>query len=193
MRVARDGVLLTLIGGEIAAGRQTVRILRLSDGARALAYAIDEVRDIIDLTAPVTPATKPGLVAGVTLIDGNQIELLDPHWLFAEADAAPAAAELIRPVCLLSGDGGSWAREILRPLVEANGYQVVFDGEQAAGSVALVIACDAPEPDGVECPVVRLRSQREAGGDAADGSIYRYDRPALVEALRGGIAREARG
>ena len=187
MRVVRDGTLLTLIGGEIAAGHETIRILRLSDGERTLAYAIDEVRDIVDLTAPITPAAEPGPVAGVALIDGNQIELLDPYWLFADADSTPVTTEPVRPVCLLSGDGGSWAREILRPLVEASGYQVVFD--RPAGGVSLVIACDAPEPEGTACPVVRLSSQREAAG----GSIYRYDRAALLDALRAGIQREARG
>jgi two-component system chemotaxis sensor kinase CheA len=125
----------------------------------------------------------------VTLIDGNPIELLDPHWLFADADAARPAPESARPVCLLSGGGGNWAREILRPLVEANGYRVVFDGEQAQGEVALVIAYDAAEPGDRDCPVVRLSSRREGG----DGSIYRYDRAALVDALQAGIQREARG
>ncbi|WP_157220530.1 chemotaxis protein CheA [Flavisphingomonas formosensis] len=188
LRVVRDGRLLPLISGEGLDGREIIRILRISDGEIALAYAIDTVRDIVDLTTSLTPAARPGPVAGVALVDGQPVEMLDPHWLFAEGGAIPLAAEPERPICLLTGDDGSWTREILRPLVESNGYRVLFAREPSPSDVALVIACDAPEPAGTRSPVVRLRWQRETAGAPA-GSIYRYDRPALLDALKAGLAQ----
>jgi len=74
----------------------------------------------------------------------------------------------------------------IQPLLESAGYRVAHDlkpGETAQ----LVLTLDA-EPDGQSDParVVRLRSRKRGGGD---GSIYRYDR----EALLGALARASSG
>ena len=55
-----------------------------------IAYGFAEVIDIRSLVLELQPAPAPGEVAGVVLIDGAQVELLDPHWLFAAACATPA-------------------------------------------------------------------------------------------------------
>jgi two-component system chemotaxis sensor kinase CheA len=183
MRVAIGDRLLPLAGLDAAPAGETLKLLRLHDGARDLAYAIDDVIDIVRLPPDCQAAGAPGPVAGVVLAGGEQIELLDPFWLFAAADADVPPPR--RPVCLLPDREDLWTREILRPLVEAAGYRVAFQGDSAAEEPAVIIALE----DGAEAggdagqgaaPVVRLTPDRQrAGGDR----IYRYDRVALLAAI----------
>lgn len=182
MRLTHDGRILPMLAVMIAFGRPRLRILRISDGETVLAYAIDEVIDIVGAPPIALGTEAPGRVAGVMLIDGRQVELLDPFWLFAEASACTVPRE--RPICLLAADGDRWAREILAPMVEAAGYRVAFPEAREAARPDVILSAggdSGPEDRGV--PVVRLRAQPEPA-DPDDGSIYRYDRPALLDALR---------
>jgi two-component system chemotaxis sensor kinase CheA len=159
---------------------EKVRILRLTDGAIEVAYAFAEVLEIVSIDGDVTPAAAPGEVAGVTLIGGVQVELLDPHWLFASVDAG--IADTGRPLCLLPSD--PWSQNFLRPLVESAGYRVLPAALAESEQADLVIDSGgecAARGDG--CRVIRIRSSMETEGKA-DDSIYRYDRAALLAALR---------
>lgn len=187
LRIAHNGQLLPVVGHCDPAARPKLRILRISDGETQLAYAIDEVVDIIALPPLADVAAQPGPVAGVVIVDGRQIELLDPHWLLADAAGLPASADA-RPICLLTAADDPWTAEILRPLVEAAGYRVLIDANDGGARPDVVIdsgagageavATDVP----VDVPVVRLRSAPlPAGG--GDASIYRYDRRGLLAAL----------
>lgn len=170
-------------GGDI---KRTGSILRLRDGVCEIAYAIAEPADIVPMPAEVAPSTVSGPIAGVALIDGEPVELLDPMWLFAEhgeddveARSGPA------PVCLLAGGDTGWLGTFVQPMLEHAGYRVV--SALAPGETAQVALTLDTEPQGVDAlPVVRLRS-RKRGGD--DGTIYRYDR----EALLGALAQAAQG
>lgn len=156
-----------------------IAVLRLTDGAAEIGYAIAEPLDIVTLPAEVSPpGTAGGGIAGVVMIAGEQVELVDAHALFAGEDTPVAAA----PLCLLQADAGGWMETFLRPTLEAAGYRCVTalpPGERAA--VALALDADRPAAAG-GAPVVQLRSER-AGTGPADGSIYRYDRGALIAAL----------
>ena len=183
LRLAIDGRIVPLIGLEALADRETISVLRLSDGAVELAYAIDEVIDIVPLPLEVARAAQDGRIQGVMLFEGRQIELLDPHWLFA-AGGQPSVGT-VQPLCLLPAGDDHWTREILRPLVEAAGYRTAFAGEIAPDDADFVIAGDADDPSARPSRPGRLLTLRRdlAAHDADPASIYRYDRAGLMSAL----------
>ena len=158
--------------------RGEVSVLRMADGRSDIGYVIAEAIDIVALDHPVMPAEKSGLVAGVTSIDGEQVEVLDIHWIFA-ACADPGKAAAAPPLCLLAGAELGWMDAFLRPVLEASGYRVVtaIESNEPVAAV-LAMAEDASIP-AADAPVVRLRREVSGGSD----SIYRYDRTALLEAL----------
>ncbi|RJF85487.1 chemotaxis protein CheA [Sphingomonas cavernae] len=188
LRLSIDGRIIPLVSFDTLAERDSVGVLRLNDGAVELAYAIDEVIDIVALPSEIVRAKADGIVAGVALIDGRQIEILDPYWLFAEATGGgPTSSE--KPVCLLSSSEDPWTREVLRPLVEAAGYRVAFAGDLEPADADIVIASDA-EPLETELPPGRLlRLRNDIGArDGDPSSVYRYDRAGLMTALQAGRA-----
>ena len=167
--------------------RASLSVLRLRDGAVELGYAIGEALDIVALPDGMVPAVAAGPVAGVVAIDGEQVEVIDLHWLFS--NHADAHAEAESPLCLLTGGDTEWMSVFLKPVLEGAGYRVAtalrpgeragvvltFDDAPAAGSGAAPLA-----PGGGAVPVVRLR--REASG-TADDTIFRYDRPGVLAAV----------
>jgi two-component system chemotaxis sensor kinase CheA len=163
--------------------------LRLSDGAAELAYAFAEVIDILPLTGEVREALGPGEVGGVVLVGGDQVELLDPYWLFEQAGAA--AAEPARLVCAIPA-GDAWMENMLRPLIESLGYQVVPAGDGVQADIVIASAEAPPPPAPAGRRFLRLRTTAQAGADSG-GTIYRYDRAALLDALGGAGKRGQHG
>ncbi|HWI85613.1 MAG TPA: chemotaxis protein CheW, partial [Sphingomonas sp.] len=161
---------------------ERLRVLRLSEGTTAMAYAIDQVIDVVELSSEMTPTPVAGPVAGVLLHDGAPIEILDPHWLFTGASCAPANDD--SPLCLVADADDPWAREVLAPLLGAAGYRVTFAGEPNEDRISVVVTAGA-SPAGVDAPVVRLRGTPDGAGDE---SVYRYDRDGLLRALRHHVA-----
>jgi two-component system chemotaxis sensor kinase CheA len=186
LRIAIDGRILPLAGFEIMTDRPSLKILRLTDGDSELAYAVDEVLDIAGVPEGGEPASEPGPIAEVVLVDDEQIEILDPYWLFAEA-ANKRVRRDKAPLCLLADGHDRWTRDILRPLVEAAGYRVAFAGDVPTSEADVVIATsgDLPGETG-GAQIVRLRSERTGG--AGDNSVYRYDRAGLLAAIRNGVS-----
>ena len=182
MRLAIGGAIvpLHLVG---AIGERTeVAVLRLTDGDSEMAYAIDEAIEIVELPAEMAPARSAGPIAGVVMIAGEQVELVDPHALFAGEPVQRAS----RPLCLLQGDSSGWMETFLKPALEASGYRCVT--HLAPGEApAVALAMDDGPVEPVAAPVVTLRRNRQGAG-AADLSIYRYDRPALIEELARRVA-----
>jgi two-component system chemotaxis sensor kinase CheA len=189
LRVALGAQILPLAGCEAAPAEGKLRILRLTDGVSELAYGFAEVIDIRSLVLDLHPAPAPGEVAGVALIDGEQVELLDPHWLFAaHADGVPEEGG--QPVCALP-EGDPWMESMLRPLVESLGYRVVPAREGVAADI-LILSEEGEAASPVKAgQVVRLRTHPETGD--GDESIYRYDRAALIGALSRGGRKGGRG
>jgi two-component system, chemotaxis family, sensor kinase CheA len=181
LRVTLNGRILPLAGCAAPPEGGKLRVLRLSDGSNELGYAFAEVIDIRTIAARPVPAPVPGEVAGALLVDGAQVELLDPYWLFASLGGGGEVPErrdaAARPVCALPPDD-PWMDTMLRPLIESLGYTVVAAGEGVAADIR-VAAEDAPDGGG---PLLRLRARPEPA-HANDDSIYRYDRAALVRAL----------
>src|SRR3546814_6874599 len=86
-------------------GHGAVKLLRLHDGQAVLCYPIDAVIDIVRLPDAMQPAAAPGLIAGVTLIGGDPVELIDPFWLMDHHATARAVATGPRqPLCRLRSE-----------------------------------------------------------------------------------------
>jgi two-component system chemotaxis sensor kinase CheA len=188
-RVTIDGRILPLAAqGEIA-GRERLSVLRLKDGLNEVSYAIDEALDIITLPEELVPAREPGPVAGVALIDGEQVELLDILWVFDEH--ADRDAEDSAPLCLIAGDKDGWMASFVRPLLETAGYRVATQLPPGETPAVVLSADEAPAELAAKAPVVRLRSRRAAAG-AGDDSVYRYDRAGLLSALEARMAGKGR-
>lgn len=184
IRLAIDGRIVPAEASNPGAIDRVTTVLRLTDGVMEVAYAIVDAVDIVMLPELAPVGDVAGPIAGIVLLDGEQIEQVDPLWLF-ERHAREAASALIarrRPTCLLADGGSGWMRAFLRPMLEQAGYQIVervAEGERPTLVLAQAdVAVPAPAADS---PVVRLRA---SPADIGDGSIYRYDREAVLRALR---------
>ncbi|HYN46219.1 MAG TPA: chemotaxis protein CheW, partial [Allosphingosinicella sp.] len=186
LRAALGERILPLAGCQAAPEAGKLRILRLTDSVSEIAYGFAEVIDIRSLVLDLQPAAGPGEVAGVFLLDGAQVELLDPYWLFA-AHAGPGAgaASAEPPVCALP-QGDPWIDNMLRPLIESLGYRIAKAGESAADVVIALENDEAAATDARQ--VVRIRARPEREGKK-DGSVYRYDRAGLIGALEAAKGR----
>ena len=161
-------------------GRATVAVLRLNDGASEIAYAIAEPIEIVTIATELAAAAD-GLIAGVAMVGGEQVELIDAHALFA--DGGRPTGE--RPLCHLACDGSGWMEAFLRPALEGAGYRCatrLAPGDTPAVTLIMADAGPAAAPAG---NVVQLR--REVSGPT--DSIYRYDRGALIAAVASRIAK----
>jgi two-component system chemotaxis sensor kinase CheA len=187
LRVTMDGRILPLVGCTAPPQGGKLRILRLSDGAAELAYAFSDVIDIVPLAGEIRRAARPGEIAGVVLAAGEQVELIDPYWLFEQAGAG--ASDAGRLVCAIPSDD-PWLENMLRPMVESLGYRVVSAGEGVRADIVIASA-ESPAPPATQgAQLLQLRATPEAAPGRGD-TIYRYDRAALLAALggaRGGAA-----
>ena len=181
-RAVIDGLILPLIGlpdGAISLPR--VRLLRLSDGACELLYAVREVEDAVELKDALHPVPEDPLAEAMTLIGGQPVTLIDAHALFALHGEPPLAAA--RPRCVLPD--GEWARTILAPLVASAGYDILPEGTNDPAAIGIVFddVFEVAEALGRALParVIRLRDQPDAPPGCA--TIYRYDREGLLAAL----------
>src|SRR3546814_11181917 len=84
--------------------------------------SVGSIVDIVQM--PPTPdlSCRSGIVAGVTLIEGRQYEVIDAFALFA---SVPDPVSNICPLlCLLADKDSPGQREILAPFIRAAGYAV---------------------------------------------------------------------
>ncbi|HEV7341362.1 MAG TPA: chemotaxis protein CheW [Sphingopyxis sp.] len=164
----------------------SLKLLRLFDGQSVLCYPIAEVIDIVRLPDAVQPSAAPGLIAGVVLVSGEPVELIDPFWLMAQYAASDADAAPNQPLCRLADDHDGWGSNFLAPILRSAGYRVVSDKDvvDEAPDVLLCLTEDGASCAhiGDEIPIIRLRSAIAAAGPD-DETVYRYDRQALLDAL----------
>ena len=175
-----DGAIFSLLGleyGELPDKR--CRLLRLSDGEHEVVYAVSEVLDAADMEGEIVPSSADPAVEGVTLIGGEPVPVIDGHGLFAAQGTARKAGRTAS--CRLPANS-DWARTILEPLVEAAGYRVSTEPEEET-DVAIELVDDDPRPASPARHIIRLRPEPEPA-ENDDESIYRYDREALLSALK---------
>ncbi|MBL0916902.1 MAG: chemotaxis protein CheW, partial [Sphingopyxis sp.] len=164
-------------------GDGTLKLLRLHDGHMVLCYPIDAVIDIVRLPDMVQPALAPGLIAGVVLVGGEPVELIDPFWLMEQYAGGTAAPTLRQPVCRIADDPDGWGDNFLAPILQNAGYRVVSQASDEAADVLLCLTDDDAAAHQGDVPVIRLRAS-VAAASPDDDTVYRYDRGALLEALR---------
>jgi two-component system chemotaxis sensor kinase CheA len=181
LRVQVGTAILPLAGaaeGELP--QDKVRLFRLNDGSHEIGYAFSEVIDFAEIDNEVIHSERPGEVSGVTLVNGEPAELIDPHWLFA--NHVGAAARISEQLICRLPDNDPWMQNMLRGIVEAAGYRVV--GDEYEGETDLVIAPQGTEiVNGPAGATIWLRTEPDASGKK-DDSIYRYDRAGLFMALK---------
>lgn len=189
LRVQLGDAILPLAGATGSmVGNGKVRLFRLNDGSHEIGYAFAEVIDFATIDNDVIHAESPGEVSGVSLVNGEPAELVDAHWLFAKHVGA-STRKTDQLVCRLPSDD-PWMQNMLRPIVEAAGYQVV--GDEHEGDADLVIAAQGEEvPDDSAKRTIWLRTDPEASGKK-DDSIYRYDRAGLLMALKTAVGGRAK-
>ena len=73
---------------------------------------------------------------------------------------------------------------MLRPIVEAAGYRVVSDADEVDADIAIVSEPAAAKKTAA-ARVIRVRAEPDPAS-RKDDSIYRYDRAALLTALKAG-------
>ncbi len=175
-----DGAIFTLVGHEYGPlPEEKCRLLRLSDGDCEVAYAVQEVLDAAAMDGDIIPSAADPSIEGVTLIGDKPVPVIDGHALFASHRRPQASAQ---PMTCRLPARSDWARTILEPLVEAAGYRIATDAQEEA-DVAIELAEEQATPPGPARRVIRLRPEPEAP-DGANDSIYRYDREALLAALK---------
>jgi two-component system chemotaxis sensor kinase CheA len=180
LRVQVGDAILPLAGASDAQFDDgKVRLFRLNDGAHEIGYAFAEVIDFAAVDNDIIHAERAGEISGVSLINGKPAELVDPHWLFAN-HVGVVARTSEQMICRLPSDD-PWMQNMLRPIVEAAGYQVV--GDEHEGDADLVIAAQGDEIGGEAGKTIWLRTDPDAAGKK-DESIYRYDRAGLLMALK---------
>lgn len=186
LRLVKDGETIPVVASAPLPETGIVRLLRLNDGSRAIAYAITSgTADVAPLPEEFEPAARPGRVAGVAVHEGEAVELLDAHFLFSEFSAGPAP-RAGKPRCLVVGGDDLWRHELLAPLIELAGYEVTFDENEDAALVIDASDADAMARDDRD-NVVRLTADPLPG----EGRLYRYDRTGIVDALHARL--KARG
>ncbi|MEH3037252.1 MAG: Hpt domain-containing protein [Sphingomonas adhaesiva] len=148
------------------------RVLRLQMDGSELVYPIREPIEIVPLPGEIAPApTGTGhAVSGLAVIAGEPLELVDPLLLFAQH-----TTPVERPVCLLHGSESGWMEAFLKPTIEQAGYRVVR--RLTAGERPVLALAVEEEADTAPVPAIRLSRTRGA-------PLYRYDRDALVAALK---------
>lgn len=180
MRLAHKGRSGIVLGLQGEPQGPTSKLLRLTDGRQDVYIAVEDMLDIIDLHK-IVPATGDGLVEGVIEHEGQQIELIAAHGFLAEGAAISglfASAE--PPLCFLEQDESGWMTNVLRPLIEAAGYRVSHQPEDRAAAMAELLTADADSAKGDPARSIYLH---DAPGQRGEGSVYRYDRRAILAAL----------
>jgi two-component system chemotaxis sensor kinase CheA len=190
-------------------------LLVFSDGARAMALVVDQIVDIVEdrLAIEVESAT-PGII-GSAVVKEQATEIVDvAHFLpLAYADwfrrkDRPAA----RPKSLLLVDDSAFFRNMLQPVLQAAGFEVMSAGS-GAEALALIdggrrfdaVVTDVEMPDmdgfdlskalhrhprGAEMPVIALSSivSTEAVARGREAGFYDYvakfDRQGLIAVLK---------
>lgn len=181
LQATLDGAILPLAGVDTDfVPQDRLTVLRLGDGSSTLLFAVAEIENTAGLVEAIFPVAGDETIEGTVLIDGIPAGVIDAHALFARHARHLAPRERLR--CRLPA-GDEWARSFLAPLVEAAGYAVVTGDEVEADLEFRFDGTLAKHQAAGTVPVITLRTEAHADGSESQ-SIYRYDRDALLAALR---------
>lgn len=175
-------------------GATRVTCLRIRDGVRELCYPVRSVVDIDRVPVELAMVARHGIVAGLVLVDGRQVEVIDSLALLALAGEADEP-EVEKPTCCIIADGDdAWSREVLAPLLVDAGYRIRWgnENETVRPDEVVLLSGDGRSDSREAGTMIRLRSSSAPAGPH-DESVFRYDRDALLGAIAsaGGERRRA--
>ncbi|MEO8722165.1 MAG: chemotaxis protein CheA [Sphingobium sp.] len=169
---------------EIAGQEDSITCLRIRDGLREVCYPVRTICDIFEISDDLDMAAPNGHVAGLAIVDGRQIEVVDNFALFASIPDIEITTEQSMRCVIVDGDD-NWNREILMPLLAQAGYDVAIGATPTQNDIVLRMGSDKNDPPiaiDPQIPLVRLRPNSKPTG-VGDNSIYRYDRAGLLQAI----------
>lgn len=162
------------------ADAREITCLRIRDDARELCYPVGSVLDISEVPTLLDMVAPCGVVAGLVLLDGRQIEVVDGLAVLAGGGNRMTLARPAR--CIIADADDLWNREILAPLLAQAGYEVLWGVDAPAGPDDLVVLGSRDGAPASAGAVIRIRREAEPHGPD-DMSVYRYDRAALLERI----------
>ncbi len=163
-----------------------VKVLRLSDGQQSFYLAVNDVLDIFAIPSTIARSVSPGTCEGIVHFEGAPIELVSAFQFFESSDVR-SVGQHSGPICFLDiSKDDIWTKRILQPLLTASGYRVTF--EESERELAAVILCPAGAVDVPSEDKTLLLRDTVHPMAAQSGSIYRYDRLALISAIEAKIA-----
>ncbi len=186
--VSVNETLIDVRGMDSVPTESHVKLLRLSDGTSTVFLAVADVIDIFALDGAVAPSLSPEIFEGIVHVDGQPVELLSSYSCFEmKHDVVPSEASN-RAVCYIdaAADDG-WEQRVLAPLLRSSGYEVTFDATRSATASVVLTRGRHEEVSSDADRVVLLRDSPQLRPDQ-QGSIYRYDRAALLAAVGAKIA-----
>lgn len=186
--VSVDDNLYDVKGLDTLPQTDSVKLLRLSDGSATVFLAVADVIDIFALDGEIAPSRLPELYEGIVHVDGKPVEILNSYSFFEANPNEVRSHDSQRPLCFIdAARNDGWEQNVLGPLLTATGYEISFDeADRERAAVVLVRGAstgDLPK-DG---RLVALRDTVQTGADE-QGSIYRYDRMALLTAIESKVA-----
>ena len=182
-----DGNLYDIHGLVDLPGCAQIKVLRISDGSNTILLAVDDVVDIFAIEGGIAPSLHPDRYEGIVHFDSKPVELINAFHFF-ESTELRAVGQSDRPLCYVEcSDDDGWERRILTPLLSASGYAISFEPKDKARAQVVL---SRGEQDGEPAKDGRLLKLRDSLHGQADdtGSIYRYDRVALIAAIDAKIA-----
>lgn len=186
--VSVDDNLYDVKGLDTLPQTDSVKLLRLSDGSATVFLAVADVIDIFALDGEIAPSRLPELYEGIVHVDGKPVEILNSYSFFEANPNEVRSHDSQRPLCFIdAARNDGWEQNVLGPLLTSTGYEISFDeADRERAAVVLVRGAstgDLPQ-DG---RLVALRDTVQTGADQ-QGSIYRYDRMALLTAIESKVA-----
>lgn len=180
VRAVIDNQIVTLAGVDGAAiPKGEIKLLRLSDGDSAIGFPVSELGQTADCTEALQPHDSDPMIEGIALLEGKAVPVIDGFALFGRFGALANPARAL--ICSLP-DNNEWAHRMLAPLIASAGYEVTT-GNSDQADVRIVIHAEGADSTPRSGKTIRIHSNIDSAGKA-DSGIYRYDRPALLEALR---------
>lgn len=166
-----------------------VKLLRLSGGSQSKYLAVADVLDICTIEGVPHPSNNPDRDEGIIHALGEPVELVNIFQYFENDVVLPSAASEGVLCFIASNQAGHWERGILAPLLQASGYRVSFE-EADRKNADIVIDAEGHVDTSQDQRTVKLRGNLFPE-DNITNSIYRYDRAALMAAIRSKIAGSA--
>ena len=156
-------------------------LLIVTIAGQRVALPADAVESVVELDTLIPVPRAAPHVAGLSALRSRVLTVID--CMRSLELGATDCADGIREAAVVELDGHHYALlvDLVEDVVEAAGYRVVAEGDESADVV--IVADGAKVDKGAAGRTIRLRAEPEAAG-AKDHSIYRYDRAALLMALK---------